>query len=209
MRPRLVPLVPLVLATALASGCSFSVQSGPSEVSGAALDEAFLLGMVEHHRSAVEMAEVAEDASDPRIRELAERIRVEQASEVEYMESLLASEFPDASVSSSARRSVLFGVPVTTDMSGMLGDLRREADPGPHFVEMMVPHHAAALVMADEVVRGGESETVRALAQEVLAEQAEEIGVLRSLSSVPSAEQGGGSDDEGAPGGGVHGGHGG
>ncbi|GAA2018346.1 DUF305 domain-containing protein [Pseudokineococcus marinus] len=59
--------------------------------SGAEFDRMWLTMMVEHHRGAVSMSETAlEDAQDPQVRELAQRIITAQEAEISTMEGLLA-----------------------------------------------------------------------------------------------------------------------
>ncbi|WP_298990023.1 DUF305 domain-containing protein [uncultured Pseudokineococcus sp.] len=59
--------------------------------SGAEFDRMWLTMMVEHHRGAVTMSETAlEDAQDPQVRELAQRIITAQQAEISTMEGLLA-----------------------------------------------------------------------------------------------------------------------
>lgn len=53
-------------------------------------DVAFMVGMLAHHRGAVEMSEVLlEHGSDPETRDLAQRIINAQAAEIEEMETWL------------------------------------------------------------------------------------------------------------------------
>jgi len=47
------------------------------------------------------------------------------------------------------------------------------------FVEMMVPHHQAALDMARALLRYGHNETLRRLAQEIIVTQQQEIATMR------------------------------
>ncbi len=62
-------------------------------------------------------------------------------------------------------------------MSGMVikptGDVDRD------FVSMMVPHHQAAIEMAEAVLRNGHNEQIRRLAQEIIVTQQQEIAAMR------------------------------
>ena len=53
------------------------------------------------------------------------------------------------------------------------GDIDRD------FVEMMVPHHQAAIDMAVAVLRYGRNPQIRRLAQEIIVTQQEEIAAMR------------------------------
>lgn len=46
---------------------------------------------------------------------------------------------------------------------------------------MMMPHHASALVMADEERKNGETAELKNLAQTIIADQAREIGQMQGL----------------------------
>jgi hypothetical protein len=53
------------------------------------------------------------------------------------------------------------------------GDVDRD------FVAMMIPHHQGAIEMAQAVLRHGQSEAIRRLAQEIIVEQRQEIAAMR------------------------------
>jgi uncharacterized protein (DUF305 family) len=74
------------------SGMMTSEQmQGLEEANGAAFDRMFLEMMVEHHRGAVEMAQVElDEGADPAALELAQTIIVTQQAEITEMETLLA-----------------------------------------------------------------------------------------------------------------------
>lgn len=59
-------------------------------LSGVEFDRRFLELMIEHHRGAVMMAEMAEsDGQDPQAQDLAEQVVQDQEAEIEHMEQLL------------------------------------------------------------------------------------------------------------------------
>jgi uncharacterized protein (DUF305 family) len=63
-----------------------------AQADGAAFDELFLTGMVQHHEGAVEMALVAlSDGEDQRVSELANDVNATQAAEIARMGALLSS----------------------------------------------------------------------------------------------------------------------
>jgi len=49
------------------------------------------------------------------------------------------------------------------------------------YIDALVPHHRAVIMMADEVIQRGESPEVRAMAQQMKAEQAAEIERMERL----------------------------
>jgi uncharacterized protein (DUF305 family) len=60
------------------------------------------------------------------------------------------------------------------------GDVDRD------FVAMMVPHHQGAIDMARAVLRYGQNEQVRRLAQEIVVEQQQEIAAMRLAVAGPA-----------------------
>jgi uncharacterized protein (DUF305 family) len=140
----------------------------------------FVRMMIPHHTQALRMAAMAPDrAGDPRIRSLAERVRVSQLPEIQRMRGWLAEHrlAPDSPTGHDHR-----------DMPGMQSDadLRalaqaRGADFDRLFVRMMTDHHQGAIEMATGVLRVGVDVTVRQLATSIATEQAAEIGRMRDL----------------------------
>lgn len=59
------------------------------------------------------------------------------------------------------------------------GDVDRD------FVEMMVPHHQAAVDMAVAVLRYGHNEKIRRLAQEIIIDQQQEIAAMKMAVGEP------------------------
>ena len=61
------------------------------------------------------------------------------------------------------------------------GDVDRD------FVALMVPHHEAAIAMAQALLRDGRNEKLRRMAQEIIVTQQQEIAVMRLAIGEPSA----------------------
>ena len=59
------------------------------------------------------------------------------------------------------------------------GDVDRD------FVDMMVPHHQAAVDMAQSVLRYGRNEQIKRLAQEIIVTQQQEIATMRRAVGEP------------------------
>jgi uncharacterized protein (DUF305 family) len=68
-----------------------------------------------------------------------------------------------------------------TAMSKMMADMaiRPTGDVDLDFVEMMVPHHQAAIDMAQGLLRYGHNERLRRMAQEIIVTQQQEIAAMR------------------------------
>ena len=53
-------------------------------------------------------------------------------------------------------------------------------DPDAEFVALMIPHHQAAIEMAQAQLRDGRNELLRRIAQEIIVTQQQEIGAMQS-----------------------------
>jgi uncharacterized protein (DUF305 family) len=148
------------------------------------VDAWFVRTMIPHHTQALRMAALApERAGDPRVRALAERIRVSQAPEVLRMRSWLDARdlSPDTEQHSGHDHEAPFGMPSPDALNSLA--LARGAAFDRMFVELMVAHHQGAIDMATAVLRGGVDSTVAEIATAVATEQAAEIGRMRELVS--------------------------
>lgn len=79
-----------------------------------------------------------------------------------------AHEAPFLSENASAMTKMLVGMEIKPS-----GDIDHD------FVEMMVPHHQAAIDMAVAVLRYGRNPQIRRLAQEIIVTQQQEIAAMR------------------------------
>jgi uncharacterized protein (DUF305 family) len=69
-------------------------------------------------------------------------------------------------------------------MAGM--DVKPSGDVDRDFAAMMIPHHQAAIDMAQAELRHGRNEQLRRIAQEIIVEQQQEIAAMR-LALKPTA----------------------
>jgi len=151
-------------------------------------DVEFMQMMILHHDQAVTMAEWVDDRTDDRdLRLMAERMRVSQSDEIDYMAGWLRDR----------------GTPLQGDhahggelMPGMLTDEQLEqleAADGEEFerlfLEFMIQHHAGALEMVADLrsAGGGNEISVARFAADVEGDQSIEIarmqGMLAELAS--------------------------
>jgi uncharacterized protein (DUF305 family) len=75
----------------------------------------------------------------------------------------------------------LMGVPLSMDMSKMGADLAAAPNTDHAFLTMMIPHHASAILMADEENNHGGDSQLKTLSQSIIAAQAKEIGEMQAL----------------------------
>ncbi|SKC57865.1 DUF305 domain-containing protein [Krasilnikoviella flava] len=159
-------------------------------------DADFMTQMIGHHAQAVEMAQlVPERSTSAQIEKFAERIRLTQDGEIQYMSRWLTDHgLPVPAVASpSAAPSDGSGprAPQTHDhdsMPGMLTDAEMEALADADgtafdrlFLEGMIQHHGGALEMVEDVSSAGRDETVQEFSANVAADQIAEIDRMSRL----------------------------
>ena len=131
----------------------------------------FMAMMVPHHESAVRMARLAlEKAQHPQVRRLAQGIIASQEGEITRMRAWHEQWFGEGLEPDTT------GPHAMMDMSDL--EAARE-DFDRRFLAMMIPHHASAVMMADEVRMAEPRGQVDLLAREIIAAQAEEIGQMQ------------------------------
>ena len=135
-------------------------------------EQAFLEQMVPHHESAIEMAAMAaEKGQSPEVRQLAQQIISTQEDEIAQMRAYHQEFFREELVPSTE------GSHADMDMTEL------EAATGAGFdrvfLQMMIPHHASAIVMAESVMMGEPRQEIETLAGEIIAAQSKEIGEMQ------------------------------
>jgi uncharacterized protein (DUF305 family) len=151
-----------------------ALTGGDDEAQASETDGAFITGMVPHHESAIEMAEMAqEQAQHPEIRQLADDIVTAQTKEIGVLEDI---------------HQRLFGEPVDAGDHGSLGlpeelmgmemDMEALESAKPfdrEFIDMMVTHHQGAIRMAQIELAEGEDDETKSLASAIIDAQSREI----------------------------------
>jgi uncharacterized protein (DUF305 family) len=191
-----------LLVMALASGCGGSDEEAVS----AELDGAFLVEMASHHEAAIEMAEVAQKRAEHReVVDLAKTIIASQGKEIEKMKQIHASLF-EGSFNEADHGSL----GLEEHEVGMAGDMAELENARPFdraFIDLMIPHHQGAMLMARRVLEGGSSPQVAALANDIIEAQSGEIEAMNEWREdwygEPSPAGGIPATDEPATGGGA------
>jgi uncharacterized protein (DUF305 family) len=152
-------------------------------LSGADLDRAFVQGMVPHHQAAIDMAAVeVQKGKDPRTKALAQAIIDDQQREIAQMTQIAQAQFKLTPMKEmSGPLGTLMGVPLSMDMSKMGQDLATAPNTDHAFLTTMIPHHASAILMANEENNHGGDPQLRTLSQSIIAAQAKEIGEMQAL----------------------------
>ncbi|WP_051471142.1 DUF305 domain-containing protein [Patulibacter minatonensis] len=206
---RTVALLSATAITALAAtGCgsssdndtttSTSANAATTTASAAEVDKAFVSQMIPHHQMAVEMAGYAPARGQhPQIKTLGKAIIASQTTEITQMQAAAkrlgakVTEMPshsdggmdhsmhgDTGMSSAAKT---LGIPM--DQMGMSMDMTSLAKADPFdraFIDMMIPHHQGAILMARAELAKGKDPELRKIATAIIAAQTKEIGQMNS-----------------------------
>jgi uncharacterized protein (DUF305 family) len=132
-------------------------------------EHAFLAEMVAHHEEAITAAKELARSARPEMRAFGESIVESQSAQVEQMEQWLDEWYPDEDHEADYD-------PVMRDLSRLEGDRLDRV-----FLEDMIGHHMAAVMMSQQLVARGlaEHEEVEALAEDIRDEQHDEIFAMQ------------------------------
>ena len=179
----LLTLVALALGL-VACGDNDDKAAGGSEKTES-VEKAFLTGMVHHHETAVEMAEIAERRSqDPFVTKLAATIITTQEREIGQMRSIHKRLFDEA-LRPDARAHD--GLGLSAAEAGMTHDaksnemLENTALIDRAFVDEMVPHHLGAIKMAKVVLKDSKDPALRNLAETIIRAQQDEVDAMNAF----------------------------
>ncbi|MEV5019666.1 DUF305 domain-containing protein [Streptomyces sp. NPDC053780] len=152
-----------------------------------AQDVAFAQGMVPHHRQALEMARLAVDrTATPEVADLAARIEKAQDPEITTMTGWLKTwgeEVPEPTGSRPGKdHSAHSGMPGMMDGQDM-AELEKASGQtfDSRFLTMMVEHHEGAVEMAGTEKAKGRYAPAKALADDIVTAQQEEITEMNGL----------------------------
>jgi len=196
----------LIAGVALgACGDDDGADSGARSAAGNGIDRAFVADMIPHHKSAVQMAEIAQRRGQSSfVKKLADDIIRTQNTEITAM-TTVADRLDKAGVKATS-----LGVPEhQMGMDTDLGELRKAKAFDRAFIDMMIPHHQSAIRMARiEQAKGADGEAQQ-LAGDIIAAQTREIdamnmhrvaefGSASPAGGVPTKQEDDASKDDGA-----------
>ncbi|MFJ5136706.1 DUF305 domain-containing protein [Streptomyces sp. NPDC088707] len=146
-------------------------------------DVMFAQMMIPHHEQALEMAKLAEGrAEDPEIRKLVTAIEQAQAPEIRKMRAWLKGWGKPESAGHGAGGGGghgMAGMMSEQDMKDLAAVRGKAFDRT--FAELMIAHHDGAVAMAKDEQRNGENPTAKALADDVVRTQSDEVAALRKV----------------------------
>jgi uncharacterized protein (DUF305 family) len=176
--PVIVPGGPGEEASTIPPGEASSIeQPGPNDA-----DKRFVQNMIVHHQQALTMAALApERASSRDVKEMAGRITDVQGPEIDMMNRWLSrNNVPTVDPTAPGHGHAPGTMPgmATDEQLDELRAARGEAFDR-LFLQLMVTHHEGALAMAEEVRPKGADVRVQQMADDIVAEQADEIRRMR------------------------------
>ena len=156
-------------------------------------DVMFAMHMIPHHEQAVEMSDIllAKQGVDARVVDLATRIKVAQAPEIEQMRGWLAqwgapTGMPGHDMGDMG--DMMPGMGGAGAMAGMLSEsdltaLRNApgAEAAKLYVSGMIGHHQGAITMAQNEIDNGKSPAAVALARSIIDTQQREIDEMTAI----------------------------
>jgi len=139
----------------------------------------FVIGMIPHHKGAVDMANIVlKHGKDPEIRSLAQWIITAQETEIGMMESWKRGRFNPAAPRVETPEVKAYQVAMEKMHHAMMIDYTGDADVD--FVRGMIPHHQGAVDMALVELRSGSNREIHKLASDIISSQEQEIAVMKN-----------------------------
>ncbi|MCH5676330.1 DUF305 domain-containing protein [Streptomyces gilvus] len=142
-------------------------------------DVSYARMMIEHHRQALEMTELAPDrAESASLKRLAERIAAAQGPEIAAMRGWLTTH-GKAEKSGGHQHGSMPGMATEAQLSQLRAARGKAFDQ--LFLTLMITHHEGAITMATDVKAQGNNLLVEEMADDVVAQQTTEITRMRTL----------------------------
>lgn len=174
MKFEMVALI-AVLAALVVAGCGGSDEKTSTSL-GNSTDRAFVAGMIPHHKSAVEMAKIAQQRGQSQfVKTLAGNIVRTQTAEIGKMQS------EDSKLADDGLKKGSLGM--STHEMGMsmdIGMLKTASPFDSAFLKMMLPHHKGAVAMAQMELDKGKDTKLKALAKDIISAQTKEIAGMNA-----------------------------
>jgi uncharacterized protein (DUF305 family) len=143
---------------------------------GEKFEQSFLQQMIQHHRSALEMAKLVSDHTKrPELRELGNKIITAQQQEIDQMTKWLADWYktsPKEVANEAADKEMK---PHMSMLSG-----KHDADFDKAFLDMMPKHHHAAVEMAEQAEKKAIHPELKEFAAKIAKDQQQEIKQMKN-----------------------------
>jgi len=146
-------------------------------------DVRFMQGMIAHHAQAIYMSRLAEaHGANPRLQRFALKIDQSQTTEIEQMQGWLRAHGQFAPDTSSYHTVMMPGMLTPEQIAQLDGATGPDFDRA--FLVLMIQHHEGALMMVKDLFatpRAGQDVDVSVFANDVVAVQTAEIGLMRQM----------------------------
>lgn len=178
--PVIVPGKPGEQASTIAPGQA----TQPPEPEPNDADKQFVADMIVHHQQAVYMTSLAPDRGSSRdVKELASRISDVQKPEIDMLNRWLSQHAiptvaPNAPHGHGGSGGAMPGMASTTQLDELRNAKGEAFDR--LFLQLMITHHEGALTMAEQVRKAGFDVRVQEIADDITAEQTDEIRRMRA-----------------------------
>jgi uncharacterized protein (DUF305 family) len=171
-----------------------AANSAPASTTKNEADVVFASMMIPHHAQAISMADTAlKQATDPKVKALASKIKAAQGPEIERMSGWLTGW--GAPVPAADAGSGMAGMEGMGDQTGGMMSTKEISNlnkaTGATFdrmwLQMMVKHHQGAITMAKTALDQGSNPEANKLAKSIIDGQSAEIAEMNSiLSEIPT-----------------------
>jgi uncharacterized protein (DUF305 family) len=159
-----------------------TMMSGMQRRSANDINQQFVTGMIPHHQGAVAMSKILLESgqAESELALLAKEIIEAQSDEKIFLESWL-SKNPEPKPNEEAVEIIQA---YQASMMGMMGGMGmhdiRDVDINNRFIEGMIPHHQAAIKMAEVLLKYSNDAELRSMSQAVVREQTREITQMQN-----------------------------
>ncbi len=172
-----------------AASAPSSASAAPNQQDHNDADVMFAQHMIPHHQQAVEMSDIllAKQGVDPRITDLATRIKAAQGPEIKQMRDWLGQwgnpPMPPMAPGDGHDMPGMSG-----DSMGMMSDEQMSAlkqadgaEAGKLFLSGMITHHEGAIAMAQKEIKDGSFAPAIELARSIATTQQQEIDTMKGI----------------------------
>lgn len=141
-------------------------------------DEAFIKGMIPHHKGAIEMAKtLTKYSKDKELLKLADDIITSQEKEVADMQKMLEGLKNDNT--SNIKDAIAAYDKINNQMHMHMMDYCHYDNVDGGFMAGMIPHHQGAIDMAKVYLKYGKNPELKKLCQDIIAAQTKEIAFMQ------------------------------
>ena len=159
----------------------------PAAAARAPYDLQFIDSMTKHHASAVAMAKMAQGRIEhARLKELVAKIPPDQQKQIDQMKTFRDQWYPGAASAETMQMPGMSSGMKMDDSS--MQSMKPGRDYDLMFINMMVPHHEAAVSMAREALGRAEHQQIKTLAQQIIDAQTKEIAQMKTWKEALSTE---------------------